>query len=255
MRTHMHSRVRTGLGIVLGIVAVAVVTVVTQGAPPKPHRRPVRRVRAKLPPKRLPGKKLPPRRIVRPGGILPRKVVVGRPTTVVHTTTAVPSGESADASAAAAGPVMADNARQAPATSFSNAPACKVMRVAADNSVMVMIGGKEVSVRLMGLTSTVPPWVDAGAKKRIHEWLANLLKGESVYVKYDSAAAAGKTRAYLYRAPDGLFVNLEMIRQGKALASTRYVGDHQMSFSLYQARARTNAKGVWKRPPAMKTSK
>ena len=246
MRTQTHSRVRTGLGIVLGIVAVAVVT---QAAPPKPRPRPVRRVRGKLPPKRLPAKKLPPRRIVRPGVVRPSKVVVARPAAVVHTTTAVAAGGEI---------VDANTANTAPATNFSNAPACKVMSVAADNSVMVMIGGKEVSVRLMGLTSVLPPWADADAKKRIHAWLANLLKGESVCVKYDSATAgdaAGRTRAYLYRAPDGLFVNLEMIRQGKALAAAKYVGDHQMMFSFYQGRARANGKGVWKRPAGAKTSK
>lgn len=252
MRTQTRSRTRTALAAVLGTLAIALTTAVTRAAPPKPRPRPARGVRAKLPPRNL-----PPRRVVRPGVLLPPKVVVTQPAAVVHTTAAA-SSEAADTNAAGAEQVTADNVKQAPSTDFSNVPACKVTKVAADNSVTVMMNGKEVSVRLMGLTSALPPWADAGAKKRIHEWLANLLKGESVYVKYDSAGAAdtaGKTRAYLYRAPDGLFVNLEMLRQGKALASARYVGDHQMSFSFYQARARTNAKGVWKRLAAMKTSK
>ena len=44
----------------------------------------------------------------------------------------------------------------------------------------------------------------------------NLLLGELVYLRFDGDRTEkyGRLLAYLYRAPDGLFVNLEVVRQG-----------------------------------------
>ena len=83
--------------------------------------------------------------------------------------------------------------------------------------------------------------------------LHNLLAGEFVHVKYDPTLANdgddGKMPAYLYRAPDGLFVNLELIRQGCSLAVADQPFEHDELFGFYEAKAQGDGKGIWKASP------
>ena len=55
----------------------------------------------------------------------------------------------------------------------------------------------------------------------------------------------GRLLAYLYRAPDGLFVNLEVVRQGYGHAYTRFPFKHMELFRNYENQARTAGKGLW----------
>ena len=80
-------------------------------------------------------------------------------------------------------------------------------------------------------------------------FVENLLKGESVYVVYDSQAAEEdadkKCVAYLFRAPDGLLVNLEVIRAGFGVADTSYAYDQKDTFVTYQEAAKKAGKGMY----------
>ena len=80
-------------------------------------------------------------------------------------------------------------------------------------------------------------------------FLSNLLKGESVYVTYDHQRKDryGRLLAYLYRVPDGLFINLEIIRQGYGHAYTRFPFRHLELFREYERWARRAEKGMWSR--------
>ena len=51
--------------------------------------------------------------------------------------------------------------------------------------------------------------------KEASAFTRNLLLGEPVYLRFDTDRTDkyGRLLAYLYRAPDGLFVNLEIVRQ------------------------------------------
>ena len=51
--------------------------------------------------------------------------------------------------------------------------------------------------------------------------------------------------AYLYRVPDGLFVNLEIVRQGYGHAYTRFPFKHMELFRHYERRAQEVGKGLW----------
>ncbi|MDE0681648.1 MAG: hypothetical protein OXI63_01915 [Candidatus Poribacteria bacterium] len=51
--------------------------------------------------------------------------------------------------------------------------------------------------------------------------------------------------AYLYRAPDGLFVNLEIVRQGYGHAYTQFPFKHMELFRYYGNRARTSGKELY----------
>ena len=59
----------------------------------------------------------------------------------------------------------------------------------------------------------------------------------------------------LFRAPDGLYVNLELIRQGYAQLAPEDLTDELSLFKAYQQRARLSGKGLWSKsltlvPPA-----
>jgi len=53
--------------------------------------------------------------------------------------------------------------------------------------------------------------------------------------------------AYLYRSPDGLFANLEVIRQGFGVVATDYAFQHARTFQVYQGKAKADSKGTWGR--------
>lgn len=55
----------------------------------------------------------------------------------------------------------------------------------------------------------------------------------------------GRTLAYVYRAPDGLFVNAEIIRQGYGYAYTRYPFKYLEEFREVQKFAEKAGKGLW----------
>jgi endonuclease YncB( thermonuclease family) len=50
---------------------------------------------------------------------------------------------------------------------------------------------------------------------------------------------------YLFRQPDGLFVNQEVVRQGYGYAKTGLSFQYQDTFQAYEQRAREAGKGLW----------
>ena len=58
----------------------------------------------------------------------------------------------------------------------------------------------------------------------------------------------GRLLAYLYRAPDGLFVNLEIVRQGYGRTETRFPFQHMELFQHYERQAQEAEKGLWGQP-------
>ena len=83
--------------------------------------------------------------------------------------------------------------------------------------------------------------------KEASAFTRNLLLGESVYLRFDveQTDKYGRHLAYLYRVPDGLFVNLEIVRQGYGHAYTRFPFKHMELFKRYGDRARTAGKGLY----------
>ena len=77
----------------------------------------------------------------------------------------------------------------------------------------------------------------------------NLLKGEKVYLVGEPLPSAldryGRTLAYVYRAPDGLFVNAEIIRQGYGHAYTQIPSKYMREFKQLEQFARKAEKGLW----------
>jgi len=137
----------------------------------------------------------------------------------------------------------------------------KVSRVVDGDTADIVIDNKyEVRVRLIGVDTpeTVHPQKQVEAYgKEASNFLTNLLKGEEVYLEYENNAKPeydiyGRLLAYFYRAPDGLFVNLEIIRQGYGHAYTKYPFKYMELFRAYEKRASENEKGLWAQGVAQK---
>ncbi|MEW6027166.1 MAG: thermonuclease family protein [Planctomycetota bacterium] len=127
------------------------------------------------------------------------------------------------------------------------------------DTVVIAVDKDEVKVRLIGIDT--PETVDPRKPvqfygKEATNFLANLLKGEEVYLEYETDKLEydkyGRLLVYLYRAPDGLFVNLEIVRQGYGHAYTKYPFRYMELFRAYEKRARENGKGLWASVPEQK---
>ncbi|HLD35785.1 MAG TPA: thermonuclease family protein [Planctomycetota bacterium] len=139
-----------------------------------------------------------------------------------------------------------------PVKEFSKHSVYKIVRVVDGDTVVISIDNKDVKIRLIGIDTpeTVDPRKPVQAYgKEASNFLANLLKGEAVYIEYDGEKSEldkyGRLLAYLYRVPDGLFVNLEIVRQGYGHAYTKYPFKYMELFRVYEKRARENEKGLW----------
>lgn len=91
-------------------------------------------------------------------------------------------------------------------------------------------------------------------------FLRNLLVGETVYIENEpNQNGYDKSFVYLYRYPDGLFVNAELIRQGYGKCYTKLPFKYMSEFQSLENTAKETPKGLWKLennsyPPITKTN-
>ena len=121
------------------------------------------------------------------------------------------------------------------------------------DTVKIQYEGKLTSVRFIGVDTpeTVHPSKPVEAYgKEASAFTENLLLGESVYLRFDGnrTDTYGRLLAYLYRAPDGLFVNLEIVRQGYGHVYTDFPFKHMELFRHYASKARSVEKGLYRTP-------
>lgn len=125
-----------------------------------------------------------------------------------------------------------------------------VVKVVDGDTIKIDYKGKTESVRLIGVDTpkTVHPNKPVEFfGKEASAFLKNLLKGEDVHLRFgnEERGKYGRLLAYVYRAPDGLFVNLEIIRQGYGHAYVKYPFKHMEIFREYEKKARQAGKGLW----------
>lgn len=137
-----------------------------------------------------------------------------------------------------------------PTEDFTQDTPYKVLRVIDGDTIKIEYQGKETSVRLIGVDT--PETVHSNKPvetygKEASAFLNNLLMGESVYLRFgtNKTDMFGRLLAYLYRAPDGLFVNLEIVRQGYGHVYTQYPFKHIDLFRHYGNKARQSSKGLY----------
>jgi endonuclease YncB( thermonuclease family) len=125
-------------------------------------------------------------------------------------------------------------------------PSYKVIGTDLD-TVTIKVGEGQATVRLLG----VDPALFEGESPRrfIKEFNRNLMLNEFIYLSSDPSVAdkdeEGNMVRYLYRVPDGLFLNLEIIRQGYGVASSGYDYKNKELFGFYEGKARSDKKGVY----------
>ncbi len=139
-----------------------------------------------------------------------------------------------------------------PKHDFSKSKSYRVVRVVDGDTIIISKDGKDVRVRLIGVDT--PETVHPTKKVQFYgreasQFTKNLLKGESVWLKYDGTKpTTDKYRrllAYVHRVPDGLFVNCEIVRQGYGQVYTNVPFQYTKMFLDYQRRARKAGRGLW----------
>ena len=142
--------------------------------------------------------------------------------------------------------VDVEPAIQYPIEDFTQDTAYTVVRIIDGDTVIISYEGVDTRVRLIGINTPEP---DEDYGKESTNFVQNLLQGESVYLRFgkERTDIYGRMLAYLYRAPDGLFVNLEIVRQGYGRLETRFSFDHYDLFHNYNDRAKSTEKGLWKK--------
>lgn len=135
---------------------------------------------------------------------------------------------------------------------FAQLDQARVRRVVDGDTVILVLDGRDVRCRLIGVDTpeTVHPHKPVEAYGRAaSRFTTNLLKGERVWVELDETTGRqdryGRLLAYLWRMPDGLMVNAEIVRQGYGHAYTRFPFERLELFRAYERRARRIGKGLW----------
>jgi endonuclease YncB( thermonuclease family) len=237
---------RWSWGAIVGLAALALgylgVGILVEAAIPPPARPPVVH-----PPVVHPGPVHPGPGVVPPAlrpRVIPRLhpvVIDNSPdVTVVRAVTELP---------AVPAPVPAKDAKEP-----VDPKAYKVLKVADNYTVTLDMDGKETAVRLLGVAEPQAPEGE-GRARPVGQigigFMRNLLLNEYVTLAsdpdLDKTDEDGVTTAYLYRSPDGLFANLEVIRQGFGVIPTDYEFQHAKTFKFYQGKAKADGKGLWGR--------
>ncbi len=127
----------------------------------------------------------------------------------------------------------------------------EVVRIIDGDTFEIQYKGKPTSVQLIGVNAPEPNTTNnrppepysAEATKYLQEFLLD----ETVYFDYDQSKFDKHERilGYVYRSSDGVFVNLEMIREGYAKVDKRYPFKYEELFTDYESRAKADRKELW----------
>lgn len=148
--------------------------------------------------------------------------------------------------------VLPASAVEPPERDFTDQVCYRVTRVIDGDTLELVMGGREVTVRLIGIDT--PERAQRGRdaepfSREATEVLRRLCGGTSVYLEYDPLCARkdryGRTLAHLFRAPDGLWINLEMVRSGMSAVYDKYPFSYADLFRAGEAEAREAKLGRW----------
>ena len=145
---------------------------------------------------------------------------------------------------------ITDSGLYYPQQNTSRDTAHRVLKVVDGDTIKIDFKGKSETVRLIGVDTpeTVHPNKSVEFYgKEASAFLKNMLKGESVYLRFgeEKRGNYGSLLAYIYRAPDAIFVNLEIVRQGYGRSYRQFPHKHLQIFNNYEKIAREVRKGLW----------
>jgi micrococcal nuclease len=119
------------------------------------------------------------------------------------------------------------------------------------DTIVVQVSGKAETVRLIGVDtpeSKDPRKPVQYFAKEATSHTHQLLQGRQVRLELeDHRDKYGRLLAYVYREPDGLLANLELIQQGYGFAYTKYPfdADRMQQFREAEREAREHQRGLW----------
>ena len=135
------------------------------------------------------------------------------------------------------------------AEDFSRDTAYPVVEVVDGDTINIEYEGRVGSVRLIGVDTPetvhpktpVEPYGPAASA-----FTSNLLAGKTVYLRFgeERRDAYGRMLAYVFRAPDGFFVNLELVCRGYGRI-TSFEHKYMERFQQCQEQAQEDRKGLW----------
>lgn len=184
------------------------------------------------------------------------KHIPGNPHSYKHSLSNDPNLYSEDSSDALLRSLWSYSTKETPAhlkpPDFSQLITYPIVRVVDGDTVVVNENEKNITVRLIGVDTpeTVHPLKPVEYYgKEASRFTTNLLKGEKVYLIGDTPSESldryERTLAYVYRAPDGMFINAEIIRQGYGHAYTLFPFKYMEEFKQLERFAREAEKGLW----------
>jgi micrococcal nuclease len=149
--------------------------------------------------------------------------------------------------------LLAGSSLLAGGRSAGGAQVARVERVVDGDTVVVRLGGREERVRYIGMDT--PESVKPGTPVQCYAEAAarenrRLVAGRRVRLVQDAEShdRYGRLLAYVYREPDGLFVNAELVRRGYARVLTIPPNvAHEGEFRRLARRARSAGRGLWSR--------
>lgn len=137
-----------------------------------------------------------------------------------------------------------------PLPDLSLAPVVTVMDAqGADALVVQRPDSSYLTVRLAGL---IVDQTDSNRRHMAWAFLHNLLAGERVWlVRADPTKQPGADKYYVYRWPDRLLVNQEMVRQGYSDTMHDKTAPQAVvrAFTYWRDQARLYRKGIWSAEP------
>ena len=145
---------------------------------------------------------------------------------------------------------VTDSGLSYPQQNTSRDTAYPVLKVIDGDTIKIEYGGKSETVTLIGVDTpeTVHPNKPVEPfGPEASSFLENMLKGESVYLRFgnDERGKYGRLLAYVYHAPDAMFVNLEIVRQGYGRSYRQFPHKHLEIFNNFEKKAREVRKGLW----------
>lgn len=144
-------------------------------------------------------------------------------------------------------------APELPALADLSTSLANVVEVLDGDSVVLLIEGELRRFEILG--ADTPEWREQDAEPDLEavvakRFLTRLLENERVSV-FEPAPGevdqVGRRMGYVFRMPDGLSVDLELVRQGYGKVSTRAKDPFAPALRWYEARAKELDRGVWGR--------
>jgi micrococcal nuclease len=147
---------------------------------------------------------------------------------------------------ASGGLLAGPGAPRFPHKDFGRAPEYDVVRVVSGDTLICKVADASQRIGLIGVAA---PALSQPFGREAQQWLEDLLRGETVYLDYPPGRREtdefDRHLAYVYRAPDGLFVNLEVVRQGYATVPEGRSSEHRALFEHFEKRAKEQQRGQW----------